>query len=96
MAISTGFGVFVPQATWEWVHEFLDNQRVTHFHFVEDLGQRRFRFQNDPPDRNYFDAGLGLVLVLPNGLSPFVNVRQVFGYEKQSSTTVTAGLRFSF
>ena len=96
MAISTGFGVFVPQATWEWVHEFLDNQRVTYFHFVEDLGQRRFRFQNDPPDRNYFDAGLGLVLVLPNGLSPFVNVRQFFGYEKQSSTTVTAGLRFSF
>jgi len=96
MAISTGFGVFVPQAMWEWVHEFLNDQRVTYFHFVEDQGATRFRFQNDPPDRNYFNAGLGLVLVLPNGLSPFVNVRQFFGYEKQSSTTVTAGLRFAF
>ena len=96
MAISAGFGVFVPQATFEWVHEFLDNQRVTYFHFVEDLGKHRFRFQNDRPDRDYFNAGLGLVLVLPNGLSPFVNVRQFFGYENQSSTTITAGLRFSF
>jgi outer membrane lipase/esterase len=94
MAISAGFGVFVPQATFDWVHEFLDNQRAIYFHFVEDLGQRRFRFQNDPPDRNYFNAGAGLVL--PNGLSPFVNIRQFFGYSKQSSTTVTAGLRFSF
>ena len=96
MAFSTGIGVFVPQATWEWVHEFLNDQRVTYFHFVQDLGQRRFRFQNDPPDRDYFNASLGLTLVLPNGLAPFVNVSQFFGYNNQSSTTVTAGLRFSF
>ena len=96
MAISAGFGVFVPQVSFEWVHEFLNNQRAIYFHFVEDLGQRRFRFQNDPPDRDYFNAGVGLVLVLPNGLSPYVNVSQFFGYSKQSSTTVTAGLRFSF
>ena len=96
MAISAGFGVFVPQVSFEWVHEFLNNQRAIYFHFKEDLGQRRFRFQNDPPDRDYFNAGVGLVLVLPNGLSPYVNVSQFFGYSKQSSTTVTAGLRFSF
>jgi outer membrane autotransporter protein len=96
MAISTGIGVLAPQATFEWVHEFLDDQRAIYFHFAEDFGKRRFRFQNDRPDRDYFNAGVGLVLVLPNGLSPFVNVRQFFGYENQSSTTVTAGLRFSF
>ena len=37
MAISAGFGVFVPQVSFEWVHEFLDSQRAIYFHFVEDL-----------------------------------------------------------
>ncbi len=96
MAIGTGFGVLVPQTSVAWIHEFQDDQRVTYFHFVEDGLRRRFRFQNDTPVRDYFNASLGLVMVLPNGLSPFVNVRQLFGQRAQSSHTVTAGLRFSF
>jgi outer membrane lipase/esterase len=96
LAISTGIGVDVPQATLEWVHEFLDNQRVIYFHFVEDLGGTKLRFQTDSPDRNYFNAGVGVVLVLPGGLSPFFNFRQFFGYRSQSSQTFTVGLRFAF
>jgi len=96
MAISTGIGVFVPQGMWEWVHEFENNQRVITYSFVQDLQRARLRFQTDPPDRDYFNAGLGLSLVLAHGIVPFVNVKQFFGYEKQSATTVTAGLRFSF
>jgi outer membrane autotransporter protein len=96
MAISTGIGVIVPQATFEWVHEFQDNQRVIYFHFVEDLGGTKLRFQTDAPDRDYFNAGVGVVLVLPGGLSPFFNFRQFFGYRSQSSQTFTVGLRFAF
>jgi uncharacterized protein YhjY with autotransporter beta-barrel domain len=96
MAISTGIGVVVPQATLEWVHEFQDNQRVIYFHFVEDLGGTKLRFQTDTPDRDYFNAGVGVVLVLPGGLSPFFNFRQFFGYRSQSSHTFTVGLRVAF
>jgi outer membrane autotransporter protein len=96
LAISTGIGVVVPQATLEWVHEFQDNQRVIYFHFVEDLGGTRLRFQTDTPDRDYFNAGAGVVLILPRGLSPFFNFRQFFGYRRQSSQTFTVGLRFAF
>jgi outer membrane autotransporter protein len=96
MAISTGFGVVVPQATLEWVHELQDNQRVIYFQFVEDLGGTRLRFQTDTPDRDYFNAGVGVVLVLPGGLSPFFNFRQFFGYRAQSSRTFTVGLRVAF
>ncbi len=96
VSFSTPFGVVVPQATFEYVHEFADNQRAIHFNFVEDLAQKKFRFQNDPPDRDYFNAGAGVVFVLPGGFSPFVNYRALLGYKDQSSHTVTAGLRFAF
>ena len=96
MAFSAGFGVLIPQATAEYLHEFEDDQRAIHFHFVGDLSRNPFRFQTDPPDRDYFKLGTGLVVVLPNGISPFVNYRALVGYRNESSHTVTAGVRFSF
>lgn len=73
-AISTGFGIrLVPQATVEWVHEFQDSQRSINFRFVEDPAGTKFSFLNDPPDRNYFNLGVGMSMVLPYGISPFVN-----------------------
>jgi outer membrane lipase/esterase len=96
LSFSTSFGVVVPQATFEYVHEFADNQRTIHFSFAEDFAHKKFRFQNDPPDRDYFNAGAGVVFVLPGGFTPFVNYRALLGYKDQSSHTVTAGLRFAF
>jgi outer membrane autotransporter protein len=96
VAFSTPFGVVVPQATFEYVHEFADDQRTIHFSFAEDLSREKFRFQNDPPDRDYFNIGAGVVFVMPGGFSPFVNYRTLLGYKDHSSHTVTAGLRFAF
>lgn len=60
-ALSTSIGVFVPQFTAEWVHEFQDDQRVIYFRFREDLGQTKLRFQTDAPDRDYANPGTGVV-----------------------------------
>jgi outer membrane autotransporter protein len=96
MAISTRFGVLVPQATAEWVHEFENDQRSVGFTFNDSLTRPRFLFQTDPPDRNFFNVGLGTVLVLPGGWSTFVNVRELLGYSGRTATSVTVGLRASF
>jgi outer membrane autotransporter protein len=96
MAISTGFGVLIPQATAEYVHEFANDQRSVGFTFVYATGRPRYLFQTDEPDRNFFNIGLGAVLVLPGGKSVFVNARQLLGYEDRTATTVTAGLRVPF
>lgn len=96
IAISTGIGVIVPQVLAEYVHEFMDPQRVIGFRFAEDLNEVRFRFQNDHPDRNYFNLGAGVVLQLARGIAPFVNYRALVGYRDQSSHRVTAGLRVEF
>jgi outer membrane lipase/esterase len=95
-AISTGFGVIVPQATVEYVHEFLDDQRSVGFRLVQDLAQRRFLFQTDTPDRDYFNLGVGVSMVLPSGLQPFVNFRELVAYKDRSSHSVTLGLRIPF
>ena len=96
IAISTTFGVIVPQVTGEYVHEFMDPQRKTEFRFVEDAAKVRFRFQNDKPDRDYFEVGAGVVLQLADGIAPFVSFRTLLGYNQYASRQVTAGARFEF
>jgi outer membrane lipase/esterase len=96
VAISTRFGVLVPQATAEYLHEFLNDQRTVGFTFVDTISRPRFLFQTDPPDRNFFNLGLGAVFILPGGMSTFVNVRELVGYSTRRATTVTAGLRVAF
>lgn len=96
MAISTGIGVIVPQATAEYVHEFLDDQRSVGFRLVQDPFQARFLYQTDPPDRDYFILGVGVAMVLPNGLQPYLNFRELVGYDDRRSHTVTLGLRVPF
>ena len=96
VAISTGFGVLVPQATFEYLHEFADDQRVLGFSFVGDPARTRFTYRTDEPDRDYFSVGGGAVLALPNGWSPFINYRALVGYSDRSSHTVSVGLRVSF
>jgi outer membrane autotransporter protein len=96
VALSTRLGVIVPQASAEYVHEFLDDQRSVGFRLVQDPARARFLFQTDPPDRDYFNLGAGVAMVLPNGMQPFLNYRELLGYDDRSSHTVTVGLRVPF
>jgi len=95
-AFSTSVGIFVPQITAEWVHEFYDNQRVIYFRFREDLGQTKLRFQTDPPDRNYGNVGTGVVLVLPKGMQVFLSFRALVGYSDRQAYTANGGFRIAF
>ena len=95
-AFSTSVGVFVPQLTAEWVHEFYDNQRVIYFNFREDLAGTKLRFQTDPPDRNYANLGTGVVLVLPKGMQVFLSFRALVGYSDRQAYTANGGLRINF
>src|SRR5262245_27672201 len=95
-AISTGFGVLVPQVSGEYIHEFENDRKHWKFHFAQDFARTPLTFVTDQPDRDYFMVGGGLVMVLPNGLTPFVNYRELVGYTNQSNRVVTLGLRVTF
>jgi outer membrane autotransporter protein len=96
MAISTGVGVVVPQVSGEYVHEFLDDQRSVGFRLVQDLAQTRFLYQTDPPDRDYFNIGVGVTMVLASGIQPFLSFRELVGYDDRSSHSVSVGVRIPF
>src|SRR5262249_39732893 len=96
MAISTGFGVLVPQGTFEYVHEFENDQHSLGFSFVYAPTRPRFLYQTDFPDRDFFNLGLGTVLFLPDVKSVFVSVRELLGSNTRTATTVTAGIRLPF
>ena len=95
-AFSTSWGVVIPQMTLEYVHEFFDDQRNVQFSFAQDPQNRRFLFQTTPPDRDYMNLGVGVSMVLPQGIQPFLNFRDMLAYQDRSTYTVTLGVRIPF
>jgi uncharacterized protein YhjY with autotransporter beta-barrel domain len=93
MAFSTGFGVVVPQVNAEYVREFLDDRER---HTVIDDGGNAGTFVTDQPDRNHFNLGAGVVVVLPDGISPFLNYEVEVANYLEETHTLTAGVRLGF
>jgi hypothetical protein len=92
-AINTNFGVLVPQVNANWVHEFEDDQRTEYFSFAADTANIPFSYQDEEPDRNFAELGIGLSAVLPNGWVPFVHVQALTGHDYLDSVAGTIGLR---
>jgi len=94
-AVSTPYGVWVPQATADYVHEFENDQRDITVQFAGDgrATPTKFSFQTEKPVRNFFNLGIGTVLILPNGFQPFVNFRAMVGNEQFNNYAGTIGIR---
>lgn len=94
-ASSMGFGVLIPAFEFEWVHEFSDDQRRYSARFVEDLRPDpvKFRFQNERPDRDFFNLNAGVSLVLAHGVQVFAQYRTILGHEDFDSRGAAAGVR---
>jgi len=90
-AISTDFGVVVPQVSAEYVHEFLNDQQT--IHAVSAADGTPVNYLTDEPDRNYANVGAGVVFVLPNGVSPFLNYQAEVANSLETVQTVTLGVR---
>ncbi|HUK60094.1 MAG TPA: autotransporter outer membrane beta-barrel domain-containing protein [Stellaceae bacterium] len=98
MAISTSFGVLVPQVEADWIHEYNNNQQTFTASFVQDLkgAPTPLVFQTDNPHRDYAGLSAGVVLGLPHGISSFLTYRALVGNPLATTQTVTAGVRFEF
>jgi len=94
-AVPTGFGVVVPQVDLEWVHEFQDDQRHHSVRFVEDLRTPPavFSYQNQDPDRDFFNLDVGTSVILPGGFQAFVLFKTLLGHSHYDSYGATLGVR---
>ena len=95
-AISTGWGVYLPQVIFEWVHEFED-PGSTSASFVAGGGLANnptFTVQGQEPDRDTFNLGGGISAVFPHGVSAFVYYESILGWEDVTSYYISGGIRF--
>jgi outer membrane autotransporter protein len=93
--MNAGSAVWVLQLNTDWWHEFEDDQRFISARLAQDLRANpvRFRYQNQPPDRDVFAARMSLSATMPHGFSAFVSVDGLFGHSYLNRYGVALGLR---
>jgi outer membrane autotransporter protein len=95
-AISTSNGVWVPQFRAEWLHDFDNDPLEVDATYALDSAQTLYGLEGNNPDDDYFNLGLGLVGILPNGWVPFIDGEIQLGLEDFDRYRLTAGLRKEF
>lgn len=95
-AMSQSWGVLLPYASLEWVHEFENNDDAVTGRFVGDPSGTGFVLPVDESDSDYFNFGVGVSAQFTGGKAGFINYQQVLGYDNLDHYTVNAGLRFEF
>ena len=95
-ALSTSFGVIVPQFNLEIIHEFDDDSREITSVYVNDPRQTELLAITDEPDRDYIALNGGVSAVLKGGWQIFFDGRTLFGLDDISEAVVTLGARTEF
>src|SRR5690606_21267147 len=97
----TDWGVLVPNARLDWVHEFEDNRETLSFRFVNDPftgngnePSTTITLQSNRPDPNYLIWSLGVSAQFVHGLSGFVNYQAYTGYGDVSMSEWSVGARW--
>ena len=57
---------------------------------MQDPQNRHFLFETTQADRDCMNLGLAVSMVLPSGLQPFLNFRDMLAYQDRNTYTVTA------
>ena len=100
-AIPMNWGVLVPNARFDWVHEFKDNRETLSFRFIHDPfvadpnnPSPTIKIQTDRPDSDYFMWSVGVSAQFIYGVSGFVNYQAFTGYQDVTMDEVSFGLRW--
>ena len=91
--VSTGWGVWQPQARLGWRHEFANGARPLAVNFAADANGTPVVFDTDDADNNWGEAGLGAVFVFTGGHSAFIEWRTRFGHAFLDEQLLALGWR---
>lgn len=95
-AISQSWGIFLPYASFEWIHEFEENNDFVTGSFIGDPTNESFSLPTDANDSNYFNLGVGFSAQFKRGAAAFLNYQQVLGYDDLDHYNISAGFRLEF
>jgi hypothetical protein len=88
--------VLIPQVRFEYEHEYKKDPRSVVSSFAQDSSGTSLALITDDPDRNYFNFGASLLLILPNGWMPFIDAELLLDYKDFERQRYTGGLRIEF
>jgi outer membrane autotransporter protein len=94
--MSTSWGVLMPHAQVEWLHEFEDNPEAIISHFANDPTATPIVIDAEQVDVDYLNLGLGLSGVFANGRSAFVYYERRAGQRDYSQDSLAVGVRIEF
>lgn len=95
-AISTSFGVLMPMARAEWVHEFHDGSKPLNWRFSSDPNQTTFINVSDGSSRNFANLGAGLSATFAHGASAFLSYEAMVGRANIFENSINVGVRAEF
>ncbi len=95
-AMSQSFGVLVPRASLEWIHEFSSDADVVKTRYVSDFTGTPLITRTDSLDSDYGSLSLGISAVSKGGLQGFLQYETWLGLEDISEHIFTAGGRWEF
>ncbi|MEN8218448.1 MAG: autotransporter domain-containing protein [Pseudomonadota bacterium] len=95
-AISQSWGILIPHANLDYVHEFKDDVRQLTGRFLEDAGGETFTWNSDAPDRDYFNLGLGISAQFSQGRAAFIRYEGTLGLRDVDRHAIMAGMRLEF
>lgn len=93
---SQDWGVLVPNARIEWSHDFKTDPQTVVSRFVSDPTQTAIIVSDPRLDHNFYDLGLGLNAVWPQGRSGYVAIEHIGGLTGGHLNRFEAGLRIEF
>jgi hypothetical protein len=91
-AMSTGFGVMIPQFDVRWKHEFADNSRQVDVSFAGDTRGKIFSYDTQAADKDFYELSAGIAFVYSKGVQSFLRVQTVLGQEYYHNNIATIGL----
>jgi outer membrane autotransporter protein len=85
--------VLLPQVSVEYVREFERDGASSRIGFQLDQAGNRLSLEGDRRDSDFFDLGVGVVMLLPNGWMPFIEYQTTAGHDDLDRDRIAIGLR---
>jgi len=64
--------------------------------FVDDTRSKRFQYQTEQPDTDYFEFGVDAIFVLQDGLQVLVAYERIASHRFLDTSLFSAGIRKEF
>jgi len=95
-AISTSFGILMPQLSVSWNQEFINESDAVNAAFIADTNNTDINFKTGNRDQGVLNIAFGISTILPKGISAFLSYESQQFVDDYQQYTIALGARKEF